>query len=161
LIYNKSDKISDLVKNTYINLRVITETWLILVISQTRIFLVMWFQVNIDSIMHLGFARKVEESAFSFMSLWSVKTICDFRLSLENYQITFVSGGISVHVNIIYRLHQTKNCFMKTADFFKECSEFIDSLASNSGYLLIWLTVFELPSSDTMCKKEHTDMVTC
>ena len=28
--------------------------------------------------------------------------------SFENYQLTFVSGGISVRVAIIYRLHPTK-----------------------------------------------------
>ena len=57
--------------------------------------------------------------------------------SFENYQLTFISGGISVRVAIIYRLHPTKKNGLKAADFFKEFSEFVDSLATNSGHLLI------------------------
>ena len=40
--------------------------------------------------------------------------------AFENYQLTFVSGGISVRVSIIYRLHPTKKNGLKAADFFKE-----------------------------------------
>ena len=50
--------------------------------------------------------------------------------SFENYQLTFVSGRISVRVSIIYRLNSTKKYF------FKEFSGFVDSLATNSGHLL-------------------------
>ena len=41
-------------------------------------------------------------------------------ISFENYQLTFVSGGISVRVAIIYRLHPSKKNGLKAADFFKE-----------------------------------------
>ena len=101
---------------------------------QTRKLLVVWLQLDIHSIMQLGFTRMVGESTFFSVILWSVKPICAFRLSIfENYQLTFVSGGISVRVAIICRLHPTK----KAADFFNDFSEFVDSLATNSGHLLI------------------------
>ena len=57
--------------------------------------------------------------------------------SFENYQLTFISGGINVRVAIIYRLHPTKKNGLKAADFFKEFSGFVDSLSTNSGHLLI------------------------
>jgi len=57
--------------------------------------------------------------------------------SFENQQLTFVSGRISVRVAIIYRLHPTKKYGLKAADFFKEFSGFVYSLATNSGHLLI------------------------
>jgi len=63
--------------------------------------------------------------------------LCFQAKSFENYQLTFVSGGISVRVAIIYRLHPTKESGLKTADFFKEVSEFVDSLATNCDHLLI------------------------
>ena len=44
---------------------------------------------------------------------------------------------MSVRVGIIYRLHPTKKNGLKAADFFKEFSGFVDSLATNSGHLLI------------------------
>ena len=47
--------------------------------------------------------------------------------SFEIYKPTFVSGGISVVVAIIYRLHPTKKNYLK----------FVDSLATNGDYLLI------------------------
>ena len=49
----------------------------------------------------------------------------------------FISGGISVRVAIIYRLHPTKKNGLKAADFFKEVTGFVDPLATNSGHLLI------------------------
>ena len=57
--------------------------------------------------------------------------------SFENYQLTFTSGGVSVHVAIVYRLYPSKKNGLKTVDFFREFSEFVDSLATNSGHLLI------------------------
>jgi hypothetical protein len=57
--------------------------------------------------------------------------------SFENYQLTFTSGGVSVRVAIVYRLHPSKKNGLKTVDFFREFSEFVDSLATNSGHLLI------------------------
>jgi len=55
----------------------------------------------------------------------------------EDYQPTFISGEISVRGAIIYRLHPTKKNGRKAAYFFNEFSEFVDSLATNSGHLLI------------------------
>ena len=46
-------------------------------------------------------------------------------------------GGISVGVAIIYSIYLTKKNAIKGADFVKECSKFLDSLATNSGHLLI------------------------
>ena len=63
---------------------------------------------------------------------------CETHLkSFENYQQTFVSGGISVRVVIIYRLHPTKKNGLKAADFFGEFAGFFYSLATNGGHLLI------------------------
>jgi len=56
--------------------------------------------------------------------------------SFEKFQLTFVSGRMSVRVAIIYRLHPSNKNGLKAADFFKEFSEFVDSLAINSGHLL-------------------------
>ncbi|KAK2151927.1 hypothetical protein LSH36_345g00012 [Paralvinella palmiformis] len=61
----------------------------------------------------------------------------DSLKSFENYQLTFISGGISVRVAIIYRLHPTKKNCPKAADFFKEFSGFFYSLPTNSGHLLM------------------------
>jgi len=67
-----------------------------------------------------------------------VKAICAFRLlSFENYRLTFVSEGKSVRVVSIYQLDQNKKNGLKPANFFKEFSEFVDSLATNSGHRLI------------------------
>jgi len=44
---------------------------------------------------------------------------------------------ISVRVAIIYRLHPTKKNGLKAADFFKEFWNFVDSLVTNSGRLLM------------------------
>ena len=49
--------------------------------------------------------------------------------TFENYRLTFVCGEISFRVSIICRLHLTKKIVLKAADFFKEFSEFVDSLA--------------------------------
>jgi len=67
---------------------------------------------------------------------------CETRLRFQailflNYQLTFVSGGISLRVAIIYRLCPTKQNDFKAANFFKEFSGFVNSLATNSVHLLI------------------------
>ena len=64
-----------------------------------------------------------------------VKPICAFMLSLLKITnlLTFVPGVIIVRVAIIY---QSKKNGLKVADFFKECSGFVDSLATNSGHLI-------------------------
>ena len=63
---------------------------------------------------------------------------CETHLHFQaNYQLTFVSRRFSVHVAIIYRLHPTKKNGLKVADVFKEFSGFDESLATNSGHLLI------------------------
>jgi len=61
---------------------------------------------------------------------------CFQTKSFENYQLAFVSRGISIRVAIIYRLLPTKKNGPKAADFLKNISEFVDSLATNIGYLL-------------------------
>ena len=57
--------------------------------------------------------------------------------SFVNYELTFVSERISIPVAIIYLFHPNKKNGEKAADFFKECSEFVDSLATNNDHLLI------------------------
>jgi len=57
--------------------------------------------------------------------------------SFMNYQLTFVFGGMSVRIAIAYRLNPTKTNVRKAADFFNEFSEFVHSVAINSGRLLI------------------------
>jgi len=44
---------------------------------------------------------------------------------------------ISVRIAFIYRLRLTKKNGLKVSYFFKEVLEFLDSLATNSGHLLI------------------------
>jgi len=66
-----------------------------------------------------------------------VQPICAFRQSFEKLPTEFCIWGICVRVTIIYLLHPTKKNGLKAADFFKECSGFVDSLATNSGHLLI------------------------
>ena len=51
--------------------------------------------------------------------------------------LCFFTEGIGVRIAIIYRLHPTKKNRLKAADFCKEVSEFVHSLATNSGHLLI------------------------
>ena len=88
--------------------------------------------------MQLGFTRKVGRVGILLRDSLKCETHLRFQgKSFENNQLTFVSGGISVRVAIIYRLHPTKKNGMKAADFFKEFSGFVDSLATNSSHLQI------------------------
>ena len=88
--------------------------------------------------MQLGFTKK--GGGVGILLGDSLKCETHFRFqskSFENYQLTFVSGGISVRVAIIYRLHPSKKNGLKAAHFFKEYSGFVESLTTNSGHLLI------------------------
>jgi len=109
-----------------------------LVMFQIRKLLVMWLQLDIHSIMQLGFTRKVGESAFFSMILWSVKHICAFRLRLLKItNLPLYEGdkcSCSYYQPITSQLR--KHC-LNAADFFKESSRLVDSLATNSSQLLI------------------------
>ena len=103
--------------------------------------------------MQLGFPRKVGESVFFSVILWSVKPISAFRLSL---------------LKIINWLLYLGN----------KSSEFVDSLSANSCHLLIigdfnihwdyqknantknWLRFLDLTILVSRCKKEDNEMVT-
>ena len=102
-----------------------------------------------------------------------MKLICVFQAkSFENYQLTFLSVGISVRVVTIYRIHPIKGNSLTAADFFRTFSGFVHSLATNSGHLLIlddyvgitrgmqitnnWLTFLDLSISCSVYTNEHT-----
>ena len=173
-----------------ITYRMLLRTWILMLLSlqilgwldmfQTRKLLVMWLQLDIHSIMQFWFTRKVGQSAYVSLIIWSVKTICTFRLShYEKFQLTLVSGERSVRVALIYRLHATKKNSLKAANYFKEFSAFLDCLTTNTDHLFIlvnfninwacqrgmqipnnWLTFLNLSIPGSMSKKEHTDMIT-
>jgi len=108
-VCNKSDEISDVIKNIDLDVLIITEIWLTSNVWHRKM-LVMWLQQDIHSMMQLGFTRKVGELIFE----------------------------LSVHVAIIYRLHGNKRNDMKAADFVKEVLELVDSLGTNNSHLLIF-----------------------
>ncbi|KAK2138836.1 hypothetical protein LSH36_2340g00003, partial [Paralvinella palmiformis] len=136
-ICNKSDEISDVVKDMDLDALVITETWLTGNVSDQKI---------VGDVTPAGYsfhhAARIHKKGGGVGILLRDSLKCETHLrfqakSFENYQLTFISGGISVCVAIIYRLHPAKKNGLKAADFFKEFSVFVDSLASNSGHLLI------------------------
>jgi len=81
----------------------------------------MRLQLDNHAIMQLRFTRKVGVGILLRHSSLS----------------SLLSEEISFRVPIIYRLHPTKKHGLKAADCFKECSGFVDSLATNTGHLLI------------------------
>ena len=93
-ICNKSDEISDVVNNMDLDALVITETWLTGNVSDQKI------------------VGDVTPAGYSF----------HYAARIHKNQLTFVSGGISVRVAIIYRLHPTKKNGLKAADFFTNFS---------------------------------------
>jgi len=88
-----------------------------LVMLQTRQLLVMWLQLNIDSIVQLDFTKGwwSPHSPSCWIEVWNP---FNFQVkSIENYQLSCVPGGISVRVAVIYRLHPTpKKMAWKKAD---------------------------------------------
>ena len=58
-------------------------------------------------------------------------------MKFENYQLTFIPRTVIVQVAVICRLHLTEKNALKAGDFFREFSEFVDSLATCKGHLLI------------------------
>ena len=57
--------------------------------------------------------------------------------SFENYQLTFISGDVSVRVVIVYRLRLAKNNRSRAGNSFREMSEFVDLLTASKEHLLI------------------------
>jgi len=91
-----------------------------------------------DSIICLAMCPRSERVGILLRDSLKRETHLRFQVkSFENYQQTFESVDISVRVAIIYRLYTTKKNCLKTADFFKECSGFVDSHVTNCGYLMI------------------------
>ena len=46
--------------------------------------------------------------------------------------------GGTVHIAILFQLHPMKKEGLKSSDFFRVFSEFVDLLAKNKGHLLIF-----------------------
>ena len=100
------------------------------------------------------------------MILWNVKLIWVARLSLENYQLNFVTRRKRVYVTIIYPLHPIKK--NESWRFLQNVSEFIDAFAINSRHLLIlcdfnknWccqgLTFSDQQILGSICQNSHMD----
>jgi len=120
------------VKKVDLDALVITETWLTGNVSD---------QTIVGDVTPAGYSfhhaawihKKGGEVSILLRDSLECETHLCFQAVFENYQLTFVSGGISVHVATIYRLHPTKKNGIKVADFFKKVSGFVDSLV---GFLL-------------------------
>ena len=104
-ICNKSDEISDVVKDMDLDALVITETWLTGNVSDQKI---------VGDVTPAGYsfhhAARIHKKGGGVGILLRDSLKCETHLrfqakSFENYQLTFISGGISVRVAIIYRLH--------------------------------------------------------
>ena len=125
-IVNKYDDMVDIVSDVDFDALVITETWLTDKYSDTKIIGDMTLQGY--TFHHAPRTRRKGGGVGILLrdSLKFKKHPCFKTNSFENYQFTFTSGGVTVRVTIVYRLHPTmKNC-LKSSDFFRELSEFID-----------------------------------
>ena len=108
-ICNKFDEISDVVKDMDLVAFVITGTWLTGNVSHQKIV----GDVIPDgySFHHAARIHKKGGVVDDILLRDSLKCETHLRFqakSFENYQLTFISGGISVRVAIIYRLRPTK-----------------------------------------------------
>ena len=56
---------------------------------------------------------------------------------LENHPQTVRSSGVSMCIANVHQIHPTRKHGLKTADFFRKCAQFVDSLATGSRYPLI------------------------
>ena len=63
--------------------------------------------------------------------------MCSQVKSFQNYQLTFTSGWYMCSFCYYLQITPNQEKGLKAADFFKEISEFVESVAINSGHLLI------------------------
>ena len=100
-IFNKYDEIYDVVKDMDLDALVITEAWLTGIVTDQKIGDVTPAGYSFH---HAAWIHKKGEGV-GFLLRDSLKRETHLRFqtkSLENYQLTFVSVGISVRVAIIY-----------------------------------------------------------
>jgi len=136
-ICNKCDEVADVVRDTDLDALVITETWLTGTDSDQKV--IGDLTVEGYSFCHSPRThRRGGGIGFLYRDSLKIKRLPRFQAkSFENYQMTVMSSGTSLRIAIIYRLHPTKKNGIKTGDFFREFSEFVDTLATNNGHLLI------------------------
>ena len=68
-----------------------------------------------------------------------IKTHVPYKAkSFENFQATVTCSGTTIRLAVIYRLHpQLKKNGVRNLDFFEEFGSFIDTLASQTGHLIL------------------------
>ena len=123
-ICNKFDDISDVVKDMDLDALVITEIQLTGNVSDQKIVGPAGYSFD--------YAARIHKKGVRVGILLHDSLKCETHLRFqpepfENYRMTFVSRQISVRLAI----------GQKAGHFFYEFSGFVDSLATNSGHLLI------------------------
>ena len=136
-VCNKTDEIVEYIKHMKLDIVALTETWLKGNDSDQKT--VGELQTSGLTVSH---APRTHRSGGGVGIMYPKTVKLDKHpkfeaRSFENFQITVHSGGSSIRVAIIYRLHPTKKNGLESSDFFQEFAVLVDTFATQHGHLLI------------------------
>ena len=137
-VVNKKDEIADYTRDFNMDIVALTETWL--TGTETD-------QVVIGDVTPPGYVfnhiprtnRKGGGVAILSKTCLKIKTHVPYKAkSFENFQATITCSGTTIRLAVIYRLHpHIKKNGVRNHDFFEEFASFIDTLASQTGHLIL------------------------